>query len=310
MELEINGMSRAKASRQTMKCSVVILTFNSAATVEHTVKAAQSVSDDIYVVDSYSTDGTVDVVRRMGAEVVQHEFKNYAVQRNWAIDNLPLRHRWQLHLDADEYLSEALINEMKGLDESPADGISGYYIPRRVRFLGRTIRHGGMYPIWHLRLFVGDKGRCEDREYDQHFYIEGEAGKLRNCMVDDQQMTLSEWTARHNRWSDAEARQIIDASGSSIIQGKWSGSPVQRKRRLRGLYYRAPAFVRAFGLFFYRYILRRGFLDGKAGLVFFVLQTFWFRFLVDAKLYEEELAGAKADEALGYKEEKRARISN
>lgn len=310
MELEFEHELWKGEGAARMKCSVVILTFNSAATIEKTIRAAQAVSDDVNVIDSYSTDGTVDVLGRLDVAVVQHEFRNYSAQRNWAIENLPLRHRWQLHLDADEYLSARLIEEIADLPEDPGDGVCGYYIPRRVRFLGRTIRHGGMYPIWHLRLFLGDKGRCEDREYDQHFYLTGQTGKLKNCMVDDQRMSLSEWTARHNRWSDAEARQIIDGIGTSVISGKWSGSPVQRKRSLRGAYYRAPFFLRALGLFFYRYILRLGFLDGKAGLVFFILQTFWFRFLVDAKLYEDQKACEEADKALGCDEREGARTGN
>jgi len=269
-----------------MKCSVIVLTFNSEATIEKTIRAAQAVSDDIHVVDSYSADGTVDIVRNLGVKICQHEFLNYSAQRNWAIDNIPLRYEWQLHLDADEYLSQELIQELQELAGGTSENVVGYYIPRLVKFLGRTIRYGGMFPIWHLRLFRTGFGRCEGREYDQHFYVTGTTKKLAGHMVDDQRMSLAEWTARHNRWSDAEVRQLSSNCPEEAIQGKWSGTPVERKRSLRGVYYRTPPLWRAFGLFLYRYVIRLGFLDGKAGLIFYVLQTFWFRFLVDAKLYE------------------------
>ena len=108
-------------------------------------------------------------------------------------------------------------------------------------------------------------------------------------MIDDIRMSLSEWTARHNRWSDAEVREVLEPGGAGVIAGRIGGNPIERKRALRGGYNRAPLFLRALGLFFYRYVLRLGFLDGMPGLIFFVLQTFWFRFLVDAKLYEKKL---------------------
>ena len=104
-------------------------------------------------------------------------------------------------------------------------------------------------------------------------------------MIDDIRLTLTEWTARHNRWADAEVEEILNPSIHGVIApGK--SNPVTEKRAQRSFYYKAPLFLRALGLFCYRYIIKRGFLDGRWGLIFFVLQTFWFRFLVDAKLYE------------------------
>jgi glycosyltransferase involved in cell wall biosynthesis len=277
-----------------MNLSVVILTFNSERTIGETIRAAALVSDDIHVVDSFSSDATCAAARQLGAHLVQHEFLTYAAQRNWAIENLPLKHDWELHLDADEHLSDTLVAELNRLrpEEMPG-GLAGYHVARLVRFLGRPIRHGGMFPIWHLRLFRRGAGRCEDREYDQHFIVSGPTGKLRGWIVDDIRMPLSEWIVRHNRWSDAEVRNLLNrAPGSLQVRPDLFGSPVQRKRYLRKVYGRFPLFSRAFLLFFYRYILRGGFLDGKEGAVFFVLQTLWFRFLVDAKLFEQTLGSA------------------
>jgi glycosyltransferase involved in cell wall biosynthesis len=269
-----------------MKPSVVILAYNSVDTLGTTLAQAQQISDDLHVVDSFSTDETVELSQQHGAQVVQHAFESYGAQRNWAIDHLPLRYPWQLHLDADERLTPELVASIQALPENSAE--SGFLISRLVQFLGRQMRHGGMSPTWHLRLFRNGAGRCEERKYDQHFYLtQGSAGQLQGYMIDEIHMSLSEWTARHNRWSDAEVMEQTQAIDGVRIQPRFWGNAVERKRFLRGLYNGAPLFLRPYALFFYRYFLRLGFLDGWEGFIFWTLQTFWFRFLIDAKLFEQ-----------------------
>ncbi len=270
--------------------SVIVLTFNSAATIGATLDSLQGLTDDVHVVDSGSTDETKQIVAAKGASLAEHPFENYGAQRNWAIANLPLAHPWQLHLDADERLTPELKAEIAALLAKPVDeSIGGFYVPRLVHFHGRALRHGGMYPIYHMRLFRTGRGRCEARKYDQHFQADGRTEKLAHPMIDDIRLSLSEWTTRHNRWADAEVDEILNPGGEGVIAAG-SGDPVAEKRRARGWYYRAPLFLRAFLLFHYRYFVRLGFLDGKEGLIFYVLQTLWFRFLVDAKLYERRKA--------------------
>lgn len=272
-----------------MTLSVIILTFNSERTISKTIESAAKVSDDIHIVDSYSTDQTLEIIKGYSVNLVQHPFENYGAQRNWAIANLPIKYEWELHLDADDRLTDELITELRQLIGKFPDDISGYYIGRIVYFMGRPIKHGGMFKIFHLRLFRHNKGRCEDRKYDQHFYADGATAKLQGAFIDDNRMSLSEWTFRHNRWSDAEVNELIGNDTMGRISPDWAGNPVQKKRFLRAIYNDTSLFVRPFLLFIYRYFLRLGFLDGKEGLVFFVLQTFWFRFLVDAKLLERQL---------------------
>lgn len=268
-----------------MKPSVIILAFNSVDTLRTTLAQAQEISDDLHVVDSFSTDDTVALSRQHGANVVQHAFEHYGAQRNWAIDNLSLRYPWQLHLDADERLTQELIASIRALPEEPAE--SGFLIARLVQFLGREMRHGGMSPTWHLRLFRNGCGRCEERKYDQHFYLTGgSTGQLRGFMIDEIRMSLSEWTARHNRWADSEVLEQTIAADAVRVQPRFWGTKVERKRYLRARYNNAPLFLRPFALFFYRYFVRLGFLDGWEGFIFWTLQTFWFRFLIDAKLFE------------------------
>lgn len=268
-----------------MRPSAILLSFNSEDTLAATLSSVCLVSDEIFVVDSYSNDGTVELARSFGATVVQHPFEHYGAQRNWAIDNLPITRPWQLHLDADELMDEKLIKAIRELPDEPE--YSGYFLPRYVRFLGRVIRHGGMSPTWHMRLFQTGVGRCEDRKYDQHYILKkGTSGQLSGSMIDDIRMPLTEWTARHNRWSDGEVLELATEETKGRLKADAHGNPAQRKRYLRQKYNQLPLFIRPFGLFAYRYFFRLGFLDGTEGFIFWVLQTFWFRFLVDAKIWE------------------------
>jgi glycosyltransferase involved in cell wall biosynthesis len=271
-----------------MKISTIILTYNAERTIGATIESALGVSDEIFVVDSGSTDRTLAIVAGYPVRLVQHPFENYSAQRNWASDTLPLQGDWELHLDADERLSPALAEEIDCLKAAGDQAIDGYFIARLVHFLGRPIRHGGMYPIWHLRLFRHGRGRCEARLYDQHFYVPGATRRLRNPIIDDHRNSLSEWSLRHIRWADAEMNAMLSGQ-QTAIRARLAGNPVERRRAFRSLFYRAPRLIRPFALFLYRYVFRLGFLDGRPGLIFFALQTFWFRFLVDAKLYEREL---------------------
>ncbi len=268
-----------------MKPTIILLTFNSAASIGNTLASIQGLSDDLLIVDSGSTDATVQIAESLGAQVHQHPFKSYGAQRNWAIDNLPIRHTWQLHLDADEALTPELRAEIAALPDAPEQ--DGFFIARYLRFMNKVLRHN-LAPTWHMRLFRTGFGRCEDREYDQHFLSTGRTAQLKGHMIDDIQMSLSEWTARHNRWADAEVRELLARSQHNRVKASASGNIVQRKRFYKGFYERAPLFVRSIALFFFRYLFKGGFLDGTEGLIFCVLQTLWFRFLVDAKLWEAE----------------------
>jgi glycosyltransferase involved in cell wall biosynthesis len=268
-----------------VKPTVILLTFNSAESLPNTLSSIAGLSDDIHVVDSGSTDATLEIALSFHTKIHQHPFESYGAQRNWAIDNLPIEYDWHLHLDADEALSPELKAEIAALPENPQ--LDGYFLARYLRFLGRVLHHN-LAPTWHMRLFRAGAGRCEERQYDQHFICAGATAQLRGSMIDDLRMPLSEWTARHNRWADAEVQELLATCTIGRVEASATGNIVQRKRFYKSFYERAPLFVRAFALFFYRYVFRLGFLDGTEGLIFCVLQTLWFRFLIDAKLYEAQ----------------------
>ncbi|MDI6717474.1 MAG: glycosyltransferase family 2 protein [Patescibacteria group bacterium] len=260
--------------------SAIILTYNEELNIDNCLKNINDLCDEIFIVDSYSTDGTKQIANRYGVKFIQHSFKNQADQFNWALDNLPIKNEWILRLDADEYLTEELKNEIiKKIKNIPND-VVGFYLNRRVYFMGKWIKHGGYYPTWILRLFRRGKARSEQREMDEHIVLfEGRAGKFENDFIDDNKKDLTWWIEKHNNYALREAREAL--------LGNYG-------RGMKKKYYKLPLFCRVVAYFIYRYFFRFGFLDGKEGLIFHFLQGFWYRFLVDAKIYEKLRINKKA----------------
>jgi glycosyltransferase involved in cell wall biosynthesis len=271
--------------------AVVVLTFNSAAIVERTVRAAQRVSPVVICVDSGSTDGTPDILRGLGCEVHGRAFKHYADQRNWAIQTLGAAYGWQLHLDADEVLDARAIAELRRAVREPG-GHAGFMLRRLTYFMGKPLRFAGENS-WHLRLFRSGQGACEDRLYDQHFVCRGPVARLQGVMHDMNVGNIGEWTARHNRWSELEVQELLRPHASAAaLPAQLSADPRQRRRLYKGIYYRLPSGWRALGFFLFRYVVQLGFLDGRAGFYYDFLQALWFRMLVDARLAEARAAGS------------------
>jgi glycosyltransferase involved in cell wall biosynthesis len=292
-------------SASKIPLSVVILTCNEEQNLPDCLKSLKGLDCEVFVVDSGSADQTVQLAKSSGAHVANHHFENYAAQRNWAQQNLPIRSDWVLHLDADERLTPELVAEISealraaestahGAKDKPwqadnaLDAIDGFLLRKRTFFMGRWIRHGGHYPSYHLRLFRQGKGFCEERLYDQHFLVDGKIGKLKNDYLDVLTSDLNTWTQRHLRWAELEARELLFAdNGNGQVRSSFFGNPIERRRWLKtGLYARSPLFIRPLAYWVYRYFLRLGFLDGKEGFIFHFLQGFWFRLLVDIKLDE------------------------
>lgn len=276
--------------------AAIVLTYNEERTLPECLAALSGWVEQLFVVDSGSTDRTVAIARAAGAVVVEHPFEHYGAQRNWAIDHLPITAPWTLHVDADERITPELRRSIaRALVDDAAEETSGFLMSRRTMFMGRWIRHGGHYPAWHLRLIRTGAGRCEDRLYDQHFYVTGAVRKLQGDLIDTLTPDVATFTARHLRWAALEAAEHESPHGAAgRIRGRLAtDNAIEQRRWMRDGYDRLPLFVRPTAYFLYRYFVRLGFLDGRAGLVFHVLQGFWFRFLVDALIFERRLRRAK-----------------
>lgn len=266
--------------------TVVILTKDEEVNLPQALRSVARFADEILIVDSRSVDRTREIALEFGAQVFERDFVNQADQFNWALDTLPIRNDWILRLDADEVISEALGDELAKVLENTKEGVNGFYLRRRVYFMGRWIKHGGYYPTLLLRLFRKGKARSEEREMDEHIVLlEGEARTLDNDFKDDNKKDLAWWIKKHNDYSTREAQASLNDRGE--LKAEFFGGQPGRKRWLKNnLYGNFPLFVRPTLYFMYRYIIRFGFLDGKEGFIFHFLQGFWYRLLVDAKIWE------------------------
>lgn len=267
--------------------SVLVPTLNEEVNLPDCLQSV-SWADEIYVVDSFSQDRTLDIARAFGAHVVQHAFEGYSRQKNWALDTLPWRNEWVLIVDADERVMPDLRCEIERVVASANTGLDGYYLNRRVIFLGTWLRHAGWYPSWNLRLFRHRLGRYDDREVHEHLVLNGRVGYLTADLLHADQRGLEDFVARHNRYSTLEAAARLKAERNAPDRARLPvsvlASPVQRKRFLRErIWPWLPA--KPLVLFLYMYVLRRGFLDGRAGLVLCVFHAFQ-EFTVGLKLAE------------------------
>ena len=251
------------------------------------------VVDGILVADSFSTDDTLSIAETHGARVVQHPFLNQSSQFNWALTQLDEDTDWVLRIDADEYLTPELAEEIKEKLTNIDPDIDGIYCGRCMKFQGKMIRFGGLFPIRVLRLFRYGRGECENRWMDEHIKVSGTTANFMSNIIDDNLNSLTWWTAKHNNYASREAVDLLNLKYSFMPQDSVAslktGNQVGVKRWLKeSVYVRMPRGLRAFAYFFYRYFLRLGFLDGSMGTVFHVLQGFWYRYLVDAKVAEVE----------------------
>ncbi|TDS13734.1 glycosyltransferase family 2 protein [Sphingobacterium paludis] len=272
--------------------TTVILTYNEEKHIQRCIENAKRFSETIFLVDSFSSDRTKEIAESMGAIVYQNKWENnYARQLNWGLDNLPIKTPWVFRLDADEYLSDALIDEIHEKFPTMADNISGVVMERKMIFLGKVINRGNVQ--WNmLRLFKYGKGICEERWMDEHIVLtEGKSVQWKNCFYDDNLNPLGWWISKHNGYSIREAVDLLNIElnflpeNNSHLSAEMS-KDAEDKRLKKQRYARMPLFWRSFSYFIYRYFFKLGFLEGKEGFLWHTMQGLWYRSLVDAKVYE------------------------
>lgn len=271
--------------------SVIILTNNESKHIGRCIKSLLSITDKIFIIDSFSTDNTVAIAEELGAVVVQNTWVSYAFQFNYGIQHNPFRTQWLMRMDADEYITPELALELNASLSGIQEHVSGLYVKRRVVFMDQWINHGGYYPIWLLRIWRRGIGVCEELWMDEHIKLSsGTTAQLQNDIVDHNLNNLTWWTQKHNNYAIREVIDLLNikynfGNKETVTPDFW-GSQEQRTRYLKIKYANLPLFTRPFLYFLFRYIVKGGFLDGKKGLIWHFLQGFWYRFLVDAKIYE------------------------
>lgn len=273
--------------RSIKDISVIILTFNEEIHIRRCIENAFRVAKDVFVIDSFSKDNTISIAKKCGANVLQHEYVNQAQQFQWALDNCPITTGWTLRMDADEYLTDELIHELKKTLPTLSENIAGCNLPLRVVFMGKMLKHGLHHQVRILRLWRTGSVYMEQRWMDERCVLKnGTAITLKNSFVDHNLKGLGEFTIKHNGYSNREAFMQIN-NKYHLVDDEQSSELKGRNSQKSG-YYKMPRFFRASMYFLIRYICFLGFLDGIRGFVWLTLQAYWYRFLVDAKLLEME----------------------
>jgi glycosyltransferase involved in cell wall biosynthesis len=263
--------------------TVIIPTLNEAKHIRRCVGSARGLGR-VIVVDSGSSDGTQRIAREHGAEVVEHAWPGHAAQKNWALDTLAITTPWVLFLDADEYLTAA---GAAAIRTAVASGrADGYLVPRAYVFLGRRLRYAWWYPDYQLRLFRRETGRFEERRVHEHVIVEGETAVIDEPIMHENLKGLSAFIERHNGYSDLEVDELL-APSAIRKRGSMRGTWADRRRALKDrIWFRVP--MRPLVRFLWLYVVRRGFLDGRRGLLFCQLIAMY-DFMIDAKLLERRL---------------------
>ena len=292
--------------------TVIILTKNEEQNLRKCVESFREAAKRFVVVDSFSTDGTKELAGQLNTELqaiggsldfYENPWKDYATQFNWGIENTDISTEWTMRMDADEELLPELAKELEERIPKLSKDIGGIILRRRVYFMGRWIKHGGRYPEKLLRIFRTGSASCEQKIMDEHLVLkQGVTIEFKNDLMDNNTKDLDWWTGKHNWYSNREVldRQMTvehELQEENLLEHGESTKQAKRKRMIKNHgYYSLPKFFRSHLYFIYRYYIRLGFLDGKEGKIFHFLQAYWYRFLVDAKMYECEKFNRKMKE--------------
>lgn len=276
-----------------MKIAVIVLTYNEEIHIQRCLERIKQVATNIhiYVIDSFSTDRTVDIAKKFGAIVIQRPWKNYADQFQFGMKQVPHDIDWVMRIDADEYISEDFLYDIQHKLLTLSNDVAGVYCGLRRIFLNKMIRFG-LVNIRMLRLWRNGRGLMETRWMDEHIKLSGRAVNFRGYIIDHNLNNVGWWINKHNLYA---SREVVDVLMSKYSDNKnYSNlqitSPFGLKRFIKERIYNVmPCGVRSFLYFIWRYFIGLGFLDGFSGFAFHFLQGFWYRFLVDVKLTEVEI---------------------
>ena len=276
-----------------MNITALIITKNEEMHIERCINNIKNLVSDILIIDSFSNDNTIEIIKKLNIKFVQNKFINHAKQFNFGLSQLSPNTEWVLKIDADEILSLSLIAEIKKKLPNLDKNINGIYIRRRLIFQNTLIKYGRLFPVRLLRLFRFQKGVCDNRWVDEKIIVEGKTEKFNEYIIDQNLKSLSEWIIKHDRYSSAEALNFLLVKYNSLFntleKSQLNFETINTiSLKSRNLYAKLPLILRALMIFSYRYFFCLGFLHGKAGLIYFFLQSLWYRMLVDAKILEVE----------------------
>jgi len=271
-----------------MKLIAIILTFNEEIHLERCLLNIRNYFNEIYIVDSFSTDNTKEISLKYNVRFLENKFINHANQFNWALTQIDDDVDWIFRIDADEILTKNLKKELffklPKLDES----IKGVSLNRYIFFQGKLLKFGGVFPNKIIRIFRKGFGYYENKWMDERLTVNGKIISFKSNIIDFNLKPLNWWIKKHNIYANKEALELFKKNYPSILNKsqKQIKDTSDKLFNLKSLYLLFPLIIRSFLFFLYRYFFRFGFLDGYQGICFHFLQCFWYRFLVDAKFIE------------------------
>ena len=278
--------------------TAVILTKNEEVNIERCIQSIQDIVDRIVVVDSGSTDNTVEIAKSLGADIYYHQFEHYAAQFNWALNNTNINTVWVYRIDVDEAVTPELKNEiLEECKKHRDDYVNAFLMKHKLYFLGRYLKHGGTYPFLKITIFKPQYADFENRAMGEHVVLkQGKCIELKNDCLHYDCKNLTAFIDKHNAYATREVKDYIERKEKLVEQATLYENAEVTKRLRDGFYYKIPPFLRAHLYFVYRYYFKLGFLDGKPGKIYAFMQAYWYRYLVDAKLYELDII--KKDEKI------------
>lgn len=275
--------------------TAIILACNEEKNIERCINSLKGLAKRVVVIDSGSIDNTVSKAEQLGAEVFYHPWENYSKQYIWGEKSAKITTKWTFRIDADESLTEESAEEIERLcNENENTDINGLVVRFKVTFIGKELKHGGIYPFKKLLVYKTGIGYMEERNMDEHIILKyGKSIDVQSDSLHFDYKDLTFWIDKHNKYS---SREVLDYFASLQSENNTTGMSkgAKLKRFVKfNIYYKLPLGTRAHLYYLYRYYWKRGFLDGKEGKMFAFLQAYWYRFLVDAKIYEQEKNGGK-----------------
>ena len=278
-------------NNQKTSLAAIICTFNEEIHLLRCISSLKKITSEIYVIDSYSTDRTKEIAISEGVIYIEKEWTTFSIKFNWAINNCNIKAKWVMRIDADEYVTNELANNLIEILPTIKDNINGIRVKRLMYFLDQPLKKGGMYPIWHLKIWRNGFAYCEEKWMDERMKLtKGETIELQGDIIDHNLNNSSWWTQKHNGYATKEAIDdlniLYNFNNGITVKPNFFGKSEERRRYLKLIYLKLPLFVRPFIFFIIRYFIQGGILEGKNGLIWCVLQAFWYRFLIDLRIYE------------------------
>ncbi len=269
-----------------MKIAIIVLTYNEEIHLERCLKSIRSISKKIWIIDSFSTDKTIKISKKYNAKLIKRKFVNQSEQFNWAIKLIPKKYDWIFRIDADEYLSLNLIQNVKTkIKEFKKNNIKGIYFNRKFIYQNKILNYGGLSDIKSLRMFRNGYGKSEERNMDEHIIVNGKTASISGVIYDHNLKDTNHFIAKHIDYAKREALDyLIYKFKINNHNKKLLNSSNSKKKFL--FYYRCPKYFRAIVYFLYRYFILFGFLDGLRGFKFHSIQALFYRIYVDKIISE------------------------